>query len=244
MIAASQQLTQHVREALAALHEATRAEIAERLGVQTQADLNRIRRAVDGLVEAGEVASISLNESGQPVPPFRELKYRWVGRRVNPRGEVQRKLWKFACHRYHKGQTVSVPEAAGLAGCARDYAARYYRWLWGAGYLALAARGKAGACLYRVVAGKEREAAPHWHRRAVEKVGPAALTPLAGQEHRLETGATNSMGQLAAVLEEFGQELVKLAGSPGRAAEIVQQMKDTILAVEGQGHGEPTAGHH
>jgi len=189
----------------------------------------------------------------------------WIYRltdKPGARGAVQAKLWKFACHRLQKGYTFTAAEAAAMAGCDRDYAKRYCRWLWAAGYLALASRGRAGALLYRVVAGKEKESAPHWNRRAEKrensglgswvkgqkKTPPSPPFPKGGEvspaeDHRPEACATISEKRLKAVLDEFGQSLVEIAGGHGRAVEIVQQMKDTILAVREQGHDEPTESH-
>lgn len=184
-----QKLTAQVREVLADLQEATKAEIGERLGVQTEADLHRIDLAVKGLVKTGEAAAIGLNEQGEPIPAFQPLKYRWVTSLVKARGAVQARLWRFACHRFQTARPFTVAEAAGMAGapgtpgCDRDYTKRYFRWLWKSGYLAIVSRGRAGAPLYQVVGGKEHEPAPPWNRRAERRksVGqapsPAVLSP-------------------------------------------------------------------
>jgi hypothetical protein len=162
---------------LADLKEATKAEIAERLGVQTQADLGRVDRAVEGLAKTGEATAISLDAQGEPIPAFQPLKYRWVASLVKARGAVQAKLWEFACLRFATAKPFSAAEAARLAECALDYAKKYCRWLWQSGYLAIISRGRNGAVLYQVVAGRETESAPPWNRRAETRLQVGQAPP-------------------------------------------------------------------
>jgi len=261
-----QKLTAQVREVLADLKEATKAEIAERLGVQTQADLGRVDRAVEGLAKTGEATAISLDAQGEPIPAFQPLKYRWVASLVKARGAVQAKLWEFACLRFAAGKPFGVAEAARLAECDRDYAKRYLRWLWQEGYLSLITRGRHGVAHYQVVGGREHEAAPQWNRRAEKRrfqvsgsrgqeIGQAP--PLAGlpAPEEIPPGPPLPKGgelaaraaRLDAIIEEFGAVLVEVAGGIGRGVDIINKVKGELLAMGGQGHDEPdgsSAGHH
>ena len=68
-----------------------------------------------------------------------------------------------------------------MAECGLDYAKRYYRWLWGAGYLGIVSRGRAGVLFYQVVGGKEHEAAPAWNRRAETRKSRGQGSGIRGQ---------------------------------------------------------------
>jgi len=242
---------QTVRAALAELGEARSVAVADHLRVKSFRERGRVRQILDDLTKGGGVINKGDKNNGT---------YRLTGK--PGRGEVQRKLWKFACHRLQKGYTFTAAEAAGLAMCDRDYAKRYYRWLWGAGYLAIAARGPAGVLLFRVVAGKEGGPAPQWNRREEKrkKVGQASPPAILPEEHRPETCATappvtflpaggtpalpaSPQERLNAALRGFSLMIVEIAGSCDRAVEIIQEMKNTILAVKEIAHGEPTESH-
>jgi hypothetical protein len=241
-------ITAHtVKAALWELGESSSAAVADHLKVKTFKDRFKVKQILAALVRTGGA------EIGGPLGV---TTYRLTDK--PGRGAVQAKLWEFACLRFATAKPFTAAEAARLAECDRDYTKRYCRWLWGAGYLAIAARGRAGALLYQVVGGKEHEAAPPWNRRAEKRkrVGqapsPAVLPEIppspplekgGDEEHRLKTGAT----RLDAALEDFGRALVEVAGGIGRAWEIIREMKGELLAMEGHGHdepGEPTAGHH
>lgn len=222
---------QTVKAALRKLGGAGTAELADHLQAQTYQERGKVRQILADLRKGGEVISNGF-EGG------------WIyylTDKPGARGAVQKKLWKFACHRMQKGQSFTAAEAAGLAICDRDYAKRYYRWLWSAGYLAIAGRGRAGALLYRVVAAKEHEPAPPWNRRAEERKKKPE-DPQAGTPAPLEA-ALPAKKQLETALNEFGQAVVENAGDQIRAVEIIKKMTEVILGLGEHRHGEPTESH-
>jgi hypothetical protein len=247
-------ITEQVRRALKEMGKATVSQVADYLQVQTFKGEKKVSDILRGLVKSHQAISIThlghttFHLSNQP----------------KSRGAVQARLWRFAGHRFQTARPFAAAEAAGMAECDRDYAKRYYRWLCNSGYLAIVSRGRAGALLYQVVAGREHESAPPWNRRAEKRKSkpegpqagtPAPLTPPASpspqpsptrgegaEEHRLQTCVT----RLDAALEDFCGALVDITGSIGRAWEVIREMKGELLAlaVEEQGHGEPTEGDH
>jgi hypothetical protein len=249
---------QTVRAALTKLGGVGSAAVAEHFQVKSYGEREKIQKVLGEMLHNRQV--ISITHLGQTI-------YRLCGQPVG-RGAVQAKLWEFACLRFAAGKPFTCSEAARMAECGLDYAKRYYRWLWGAGFLAIVKRGRAGALLYQVVGGKEHEAAPAWNRRAekrkhVGQAPPPAVSPTppatpspqpspaGGEEdkdHRLVACAGKSAAiRLDAALEEFGRALVEVAGGIVRAWEIIREMKGELLAMEEQCHdepGEPTEGHH
>jgi len=221
----------------------TARQVADQLGVQSRAEVKKVRDAILELVREGRVEG----QIGE-VPGGWAKLWRLAG---SKNISVQDRLWRACCLKSQKGQftvaeLVPIVQGQKSAAVSIDYAKRFVRWLWEAGYLAIAGRGRAGALLYRVVAGKEKDLPPPWNRRAekrkrVGQASPPAVPLAAGGTPALPT---SPQARLDAALAEFGRAMVEIAGSCRRAQEIIQQMQDEIQAVKEQGHGEPADGHH
>jgi hypothetical protein len=234
-----------VKQALRDLGPAPSETVADHLQVKTYRERYQVNQILADLAKGGQAKRVEAE--GCVIYCLED--------QPGGRGGVQQKLWEFARLRYQKGQPFGVAEAARLAECAHDYTKKYCRWLWGQGYLALSARGRAGAPVYQVVGGREHEAAPHWNRRAEKRkrtaggdacatTPPAALPPQvhrleALKVHRLEACATSDKARLDAALEDFGRALVEIAGSIGRAWGIIRKMKGEILDVSRPQAGTP-----
>jgi hypothetical protein len=224
--------TEQVRRALKETGKATASQVADHLQVQTFKERKKVTDILQGLVKRHEAVAIT---------HLGETNYRLSGQ-TSSRGTVQEKLWRFACHRARTARPFTVAEAARMAECNLDYVKRYCRWMWKEDYLALAARGRAGAALYQVVGGKEQEPAPVWNRRAEKRESRGQGSGVRGQEK-----IPSPQEVLNAALGELTHTIMEMAGGCERAAAIIREMNETLLTMMDHDHDEPiepTECHH
>jgi hypothetical protein len=124
-----------------------------------------LRKDLWDLIAAGAVVK-EVGANGAP-PRYR------LTERQKQRGEVQARLAKALKLRGRKGQITHTQDLSALAGCSREFAKRYLRFLKNAGYLVEAGAVKLSkfglGISYRVAPGREGEAPPWFSRRAEEK---------------------------------------------------------------------------
>lgn len=218
-----------------AIEEATAREVADHLGVKSRAEVRRVRNAIYDMAKSGMLTA---------APGSKPRRWHLRPGLLPPeRGEKQEKIWR-AVKIEARGFTIH--EIVVLAGTAREYTQRYLRFLAAHGYIEAVGRKQVRkyglATAYRLIAGKEQEAAPRYQRRAEEArkkgKGVAGGDPLA--EFRA------GMGKF---LDGMREVLGVATGYCEQAQEIVEEMAGFlgILAEEGEkaqetGDGSPEGG--
>ncbi len=146
-----------IRRVLAESGGAGLREICRRLDIPEAAFEKRklVYLALRDMIAAGRVELVE--------------SYRLTGKEV-PRGRVQEKIWRAMCLKASKGQTFEAAEIILLTGADADYVKRYIRHGRRLGLVeAVGRRREVNALVYRVVPGREHEAAPPFNRRALTK---------------------------------------------------------------------------
>ncbi len=140
-------LAGRVRDVLGRQDNLTAREVADALGVQSRAEVEKVRQALTDLKKAGYVA----------VTQDKPQRYRLLRQ---PAAGKQEKLWRACQVQAAKGEAFSPRSLAVLAGCSLDYAKRYLRWLKRLGLV------EASGASCRLAPGAERLAWPKLSRRA------------------------------------------------------------------------------
>jgi len=149
----------------------TTREVADQLGVQSRAEVEQARKALDGLAQTGQVDQ-----------KFSKTPKGWVKVwiRTGSKITVQQLIWRACCLKSQKGQPFTAADLAVITpgetqfhNVSRDYLRRYLRWLKAEKFLIELAR-RGNAAIYTVPPGKEKKSAPHWNRRAQKRAGEMA----------------------------------------------------------------------
>jgi hypothetical protein len=200
---------------LLALGRFTVREVADRLGVQSRAEVKQVRDAILELAREGRVRQM-----------FSERPEGWVKTwgLAEPKVSVQARIWRACLLKSQKGPFTTadlIPLVQGEKGAAvsRDYAKRYVRFLLAAGYLIRPPGKRGNAAFFLVAPGKEKAPAPHWNRRAEKRAKEEPAQP-----------APPEVGKVLAGVGKFIAEVKEILGETNVRVQVVLDGMETDLA--------------